>query len=100
MNAAGHIERYKEIMVANGLSQKPGNDFRKSYLPVLKYGTLWYVSVLVGRHRLKMVQVSVKSNFLNEDLQEEMAIAQPKVFVLDGQEGKVMRLHEELYGLR
>jgi hypothetical protein len=44
--------------------------------------------------------MDVKSAFLNGDLQEEVYVAQPPGFVLEGQESKVLRLCKALYGLR
>lgn len=55
---------------------------------------------LVVQRRLHMVQINVKSAFLNGQLQEELYIAQPKGFSVEGQEQKLMRLHKALCGFR
>jgi hypothetical protein len=44
--------------------------------------------------------LDVKSAFLNGDLTEEVYVSQPPGFVIDGMEGKVLRLNKALYGLR
>ena len=44
--------------------------------------------------------MDVKSAFLNDDLKEEVYVHQPPGFVIPGKEGKVLRLHKALYGLR
>ena len=44
--------------------------------------------------------MDVKSAFLNGDLKEEVYVHQPPGFVIPGKEGKVLRLHKALYGLR
>jgi hypothetical protein len=44
--------------------------------------------------------MDVKSAFLNGDLKEEVYVKQPPGFVIPGEEGKVLRLHKALYGLR
>jgi hypothetical protein len=44
--------------------------------------------------------MDVKSAFLNGDLAEEVYVTQPPGFVKKGQEGKVLKLHKALYGLR
>jgi hypothetical protein len=44
--------------------------------------------------------MDVKSVFLNGDLKEEIYVHQPSGFVIPGKEGKVLRLHKVLYGLR
>jgi hypothetical protein len=42
----------------------------------------------------------VKSAFLNGDLIEEVYVAQPSSYVIEGQEQKVLKLHKALYGLK
>ncbi|WVZ81518.1 hypothetical protein U9M48_028885 [Paspalum notatum var. saurae] len=44
--------------------------------------------------------MDVKSAFLNGELAEEVYVAQPLGFTAAGHEGKVLRLHKALYGLR
>ncbi|KAG8077869.1 hypothetical protein GUJ93_ZPchr0007g4308 [Zizania palustris] len=44
--------------------------------------------------------MDVKSAFLNGELEEEVYVAQPPGFVIEGQEAKVYRLDKALYGLR
>lgn len=44
--------------------------------------------------------MDVKSAFLNGELKEEVYVEQPPGFVFQGEEGKVLRLHKALYGLR
>jgi hypothetical protein len=44
--------------------------------------------------------MDAKSTFLNGDLKEEVYVHQPPGFAILGKEGKVLRLHKALYGLR
>ena len=44
--------------------------------------------------------LDVKSVFLNGELQEEVYVAQPKEYVVQGKENFVYKLHKALYGLR
>jgi hypothetical protein len=44
--------------------------------------------------------MDVKLAFLNGELQEEVFITQPPGFIVEGEEGKVLRLLKVLYGLR
>jgi hypothetical protein len=44
--------------------------------------------------------MDVKSDFLNDDLGEEIYVSQPPGFIVKGQEQKVYKLHKALYGLR
>jgi hypothetical protein len=41
--------------------------------------------------------MGVKTTFLNEELEEEIYMDQPKGFITDGQENKVYRLLKSLY---
>lgn len=67
---------------------------------MIKYTTLRIVLALVAHRRIQMVHVDVKSAFLNGQLQEELYIAPPEGFAMEGQEQKVMRLHKALVGLQ
>jgi hypothetical protein len=44
--------------------------------------------------------MNVKSAFLNDELKEEVYVAQPPDFVIKGAEKKVLRLRKVLYGLK
>jgi hypothetical protein len=44
--------------------------------------------------------MDVKSTLQNGDLKEQVYVHQPPGFVIPGKEGKVLRLHKALYGLR
>ena len=49
---------------------------------------------------LKIYQMDVKTAFLNGDLEEEIYMDQPEVFVEFGRESKVCKLTKSLYGLK
>jgi hypothetical protein len=44
--------------------------------------------------------MDVKTAFLNGDLKEEVYVAQPPGFQIEGKEQKVLKLHKALYGLK
>jgi hypothetical protein len=48
----------------------------------------------------KVHQTDVKSDFLNEDLQEDVYMQQPPGFEIAGKEHKVCKLIKALYGLK
>ena len=50
--------------------------------------------------RWKIWHLDVKSAFLNGNLAEEIYVAQPEGFVVEGSEDKVYKLHKALYGLK
>jgi len=48
----------------------------------------------------KVHQMDVKSTFLNEFLEEEIFVEQPKGFIVEGKEDKVCKLSKAIYGLK
>lgn len=49
---------------------------------------------------MEIWHLDVKSTFLNGFLEEEIYVAQPEGFVVQGSEGKVYKLQKSLYGLK
>ena len=96
----GVPERYKARLVALGCSQKPGVDFNQTFAPVVKLSTLRLILALVAAHDLEVLQVDVKTAFLNGQLDEEIYMRQPEGYVAQGHEGEVCKLMKSLYGLR
>ena len=56
--------------------------------------------VVVAQKGWKIFQFDVKSAFLNDYLQEEIFVEQPKGFVVKGEEDNVYLLKKALYGLK
>ena len=55
---------------------------------------------LVAYYDLELHQMDVKTTFLNGDLYENVYMAQPKAFVVEGKENLVCRLKKSIYGLK
>ena len=55
---------------------------------------------IVALHNLEIHQMDVKISFLNDELNDEIYMEQPKGFIVLGQEKKVCRLVKSLYGLK
>ena len=55
---------------------------------------------LMARYDLELHQMDVKTVFLNEDLEENVYMAQPKSFVMEGKERMGYRLKKSIYGLK
>ncbi|MCI36101.1 reverse transcriptase, partial [Trifolium medium] len=95
----GSIAKYKARLVAKGFSQKPGIDFTEIFAPVARLETMRVVVAIANRLSWDIVQLDVKSAFLNGKLGKEVYVEQPQGFVIKGQEDKVM-LNKALYGLK
>jgi hypothetical protein len=77
-----------------------GVDFSETFAPVAQFDTIRLLLALSAQKNWKVYQLDVKSAFLNEYLQEEIFIEQPKGFEVKGQEEKVYLLKNALYGLK
>ena len=56
--------------------------------------------VLVTYYDLELHQMDVKTAFLNEDLYENVYMAQPKGFIVEGKERMGCHLRKSIYGLK
>jgi hypothetical protein len=66
----GSIEKYKEIFVARGLSQKEGEYYDETFAPVERYTSIIsiiYIAYVMG---WKLHQMDVKTAFLNGVIEE------------------------------
>jgi hypothetical protein len=55
---------------------------------------------LVAHYDLELHQMDVKTAFLNGDLEEKVYMAQPKGFVMKGNENMGCRIKRSIYGLK
>jgi hypothetical protein len=96
----GTIDKYKARLVANGYTQKEGEDFFNTYSPVARLTTIHVLVSLVASHGLLIQQMDVKTVFLNRELEEEIYMTQHDVFIVKGQKDKMCKLLKSLYGLK
>ena len=61
----GSIEKYKEISVAHGISQKEGIDYDETFAPVARYTSIRTILSLASNMEWKLHQMDVKETFLN-----------------------------------
>ena len=54
----------------------------------------------MAHYDLELHQMNVKTTFLNEDLEENVYMAQPKGFVMERKERMGCRLKKSIYGLK
>ena len=83
-----------------GFSQKEGIDYEETFAHVSGYSSIQTIISLAAEMDWRVHQMDVKTSFLNEVIDEEVYIEQPKGFYVDNRETRVCRLHRALYGLK
>ena len=63
--ADGSIEKYKEIFVARGFSQKEGIDYEETFAPIYRYTSIGSVLAVAAVMKWKIYQMDFKTTFLN-----------------------------------
>jgi len=66
----GNIEKYKEIFVAIGFSQREGEYYDETFSPVSKYTFIISIIVITSSMGWKLIQMDVKNDFLNSVIEE------------------------------
>jgi len=99
-NAEGEVVKYKARLVAKGYVQRQGVDFEEVFAPVARLDTIRVILALAANRGWEVHHLDVKTAFLNDDLEEEVYVAQPEGYVEKGKEKMVLKLSKALYGLR
>ena len=92
-------ERYKARLVAQGFSQRPGQDYGETYAPVVTLSSIRLVLALGLKHRMTIHQMDVKTAFLYGKLDEDIYMKPPQGVLRSG-DRRVCKLHKSLYGLK
>ena len=92
--------RYKARLVACGYAQLYGIDYLDTYAPVVKHHSIKLVLAIAALKDLDLMQIDIKTAFLNGDLTEEIFMEQPEGFVVAGKEDWLCRLVKRIYGLK
>ena len=96
----GSIERHKARLVAQGYSQKQGQDYEETFSPVVRFESIRTVVALAAQKGLQIHQMDVETAFLNGELAEVIYMKQPEGFVQKDKETQVCKLKKSLYGLK
>jgi hypothetical protein len=99
-DSKGKIERFKARLVAKGFTQREGIDYTETFSPVSKKDSFRIVMALVAHYDLELHQMNVKTAFLNGALQENVYMAQPEGFAIEGKEHMGCKLKKSIYGLK
>ena len=95
-----NVERFKVQLVVKGFMQREGIYYNKTSSPVSCKDSFRIIMALVAHYDLELYQMDVKTTFLNGDLEENIYMAQPKGFVVEGKERMGCRLKKSIYGLK
>ncbi|GKB41525.1 zinc finger, CCHC-type containing protein [Tanacetum coccineum] len=96
----GTIEKFKARLVIQDFKQKSGIYYVDTYAPVARISTIRLLIAMAPIHNLIIHQMDVKTAFLNGDLDAEVYMNQPQVFIMPGNENKVCKLIKSLYRLK
>jgi hypothetical protein len=99
-DSKGNIDRFKARLVAKGFTQREGIDYNETFSPVSSKDSFKIIMALVAHYNLELHQMYVKTAFLNEDLYENVYMAQPKGFIVEGKENLGCHLTKSIYGLK
>ena len=94
------IEEYKARLVAQGYSQIKGQDYNETFAPVIRLSTIRLLIAMAAVKNWEIFHYDVNSAFLQGKLDEVIYLAQPRGFVLPGQEHLVCKLLKAIYGLK
>ncbi|GJW15695.1 retrovirus-related pol polyprotein from transposon TNT 1-94 [Tanacetum coccineum] len=96
----GGVLKNKARLVAKGYRQEEGIDFEESFAPVTHIESKGIFLAYTSHKNMVVFQMDVKTTFLNEILNEEVYVSQPKGFVNQDHPNHVFRLKKSLYGLK
>ena len=80
--------------MAKGFTQREGIDYNQTFSLVSYKDYFRIIMTLVAHYDLELRQMDVKTAFLNRDFEENVYMAQPKGFVVEGKERMGYRLKE------
>ena len=93
----GGKPKYKARFVARGFSQRRGIDYNETYSPVARADSIRALLNLAAQFDWKIMQIDIKTAFLNGELEEEQYMVQPRGYEKGD---KVCRLLKSIYGLK
>src|SRR6218665_3620533 len=78
MDEKGNVTRYKARLVAQGYSQKYGEDYDEAFAPVAKPTTLRTILTIAELKGMIVKHYDVETAYLNGDLSHEVYMKQPE----------------------
>jgi hypothetical protein len=100
MNGKGKIVRNKSRLVCKGYAQVEGQYFDETFAPVAVLEAIRIFLAYACHKNFKVIQMDVKSTFLNGDLEEDVYVEKSEVFSLTYNLDYVCKLKKTFYGLK
>ncbi|MBW0466267.1 hypothetical protein O181_005982 [Austropuccinia psidii MF-1] len=94
-----NVTEYKARLCAQGFTQTPGVDFKKTYAPTGRLNSLRCFISYASSRGLKFHQIDIRSAFLNAPLSEVVYLSVPQGLDLD-KRASCLRLNKAIYGLK
>ena len=86
--------------MAKGFTQREEIDYNETFSSVSCKDSFRIIMALVAHYDLELYQMDMKTAFINGNLYEDVYMAQPKSFVVEGQENFGCHLKKSIYGLK
>ena len=99
-DSKGKIKRFKARLVAKKFTQREGINYIKTFSPISKKDSFRIVMALIVHFDLELHQIDDKIAFLNSDLHENVYMAQPEGFIMEGKEQLGCKLKKSIYVLK
>nr|GEV44774.1 hypothetical protein [Tanacetum cinerariifolium] len=94
------FDRLQALLVAKGYRQEEGIDFKESFALMTRIEAIHIFIANAASKNMTIYQMDVKTEFLNDELKEEVYVSQPKGFVDPNHPTHVYCLKKALYGLK
>lgn len=100
LDEKGNVNRYKARLVAQGYSQKYGEEYDEVFAPVVRQTTFRALLTVAGKRKMSVKHYDIETAYLNGDIHHEIYMNQPEGYEVPGKEHYVCKLKRSLYGLK
>jgi hypothetical protein len=96
----GNVTVYKARLVMKGFKQIQGVDYDETFSPIAMLKSIRILLAIAAYFNYEILQVDIKTAFLNGNIEEELYMVQPEGFVNSKDANKVCKLQTSIYGLK